>query len=214
MEKRIRPAGSVTIQVNAVAAAYSTKGGGRMEDGAIIELYFARDQRAIEETGLKYGAYLTRVAVNVLDDREDAEECVNDTYLGAWRAMPPHRPQALRAFLGKLTRRISLNRLRERLAGKRGGGEALLALEELQDLIPAGSDPMEEAELRELTRALDSFLEGLPQPGRDIFLLRYWYFDSPKAIARLCGKSESAVKSSLHRTREKLRDYLKEEEWI
>ena len=145
-----------------------------MEDADIVELYFRRDQHALEETAAKYGTYLHRISMNVLGDREDAGECVNDTYLGAWNAMPPTRPAALRAFLGKIVRRISLNRLRERLSERRGGGETALAIEELGELLPTDRDTQQEAEARELTRTLNDFLAGhihapvlvLRPPGR------------------------------------------------
>ena len=185
-----------------------------MEDADIVELYFRRDQHALEETAAKYGTYLNRISMNVLGDREDAGECVNDTYLGAWNAIPPARPRMLKAFLGKIARRISLNRLRERLADRRGGGETALAIEELGELLPADRDTQEEAEARELTRALNGFLAGLPERERDIFLRRYWYFDPLTDIAKASGKSEAAVKSQLHRTREKLRDWLYKEGWL
>lgn len=190
------------------------EGGGTVEDGAIVDMYFARDERAIAETGNKYGGYLNRVAMNVLEDALDASECVNDTYLGAWNAMPPTRPAVLKAFLGKLTRRISLNRLRRRLTLRRGGGEAAASIEELGEILPSSDDAESKAEARELTRALDRFLGELPARERDIFMRRYWYFDSLATIARASGKSEAAVKSQLHRTREKLRGFLEEEGWL
>lgn len=185
-----------------------------MEDADIVELYFRRDQHALEETAAKYGTYLHRISMNVLGDREDAGECVNDTYLGAWNAIPPTRPAALRAFLGKIVRRISLNRLRERLSERRGGGETALAIEELGELLPTDRDTQQEAEARELTRTLNDFLAGLPARERDIFMRRYWYFDPLADIAKASGKTEAAVKSQLHRTREKLRDYLNQEGWL
>lgn len=185
-----------------------------MEDADIVELYFRRDQRALAETEAKYGTYLNRISMNVLGDREDAAECVNDAYLGAWNAMPPTRPASLRAFLGKIARRLSLNRLRERLAERRGGGETALAIEELGELLPSGRDAQQEAEARELTRTLNGFLRGLPARERAVFMRRYWFFDSLSEIARASGKTEAAVKSQLHRTREKLRDYLDQEGWL
>lgn len=185
-----------------------------MEDAEIVELYFRRDQHALEETAAKYGTYLNRISMNVLGNREDAGECVNDTYLGAWNAMPPARPRVLRAFLGKIARRVSLNRLRERLADRRGGGETALAIEELGEILPAGRDAQEETEARELTRTLNGFLAGLPARERDIFMRRYWYFDPLADIAKAAGKSEAAVKSQLHRTREKLREHLDKEGWL
>ncbi len=185
-----------------------------MEDRAIVQLYFARDQSAIAETEEKYGPYLMRVAKNVLENREDAEECVNDTYISAWNAMPPHFPDALRAFLGKITRRISLNRLRERMAYKRGGGRAAVAIEELSEILPDDRDTEGSVEAGELADTLNGFLKGLSKNERDFFLRRYWYFDSVADIARASGTSEGTVKSSLHRTRKKLKNHLEREGWI
>ena len=185
-----------------------------MEDTAIVELYWARDQRAIAETDEKYGRYLGRIADNVLGDREDAAECVNDTYMAAWNAMPPQRPSALRLFLGKLTRRISLNRVRARLAQKRGGGEAEAVFEELAEIVPDTADTENEAEARELSRVLDRFLDGLTDRERAVFVRRYWYFEPVASVAAAAGTSVPAVKTSLHRTREKLRAYLIKEEWL
>lgn len=185
-----------------------------MEDTAIIELFWARDQRAIGETEAKYGLYLARIADNVLSDREDSAECVNDALLAAWNAIPPQRPAALRHFLGKLTRRIALNRLRSRLTQKRGGGEAAAAFEELAELVPDTSNTASEAEARELTRVLDRFLDGLGSRERAIFVRRYWAFDTVASIAAATGMSVVAVKTSLHRTREKLRATLEKEEWL
>ena len=185
-----------------------------MEDTEIIDLYFARDQRAIAETGAKFGAYLIRVAKNVLENHEDAEECVNDTYISAWNAMPPHRPDILRVFLGKITRRISLNRLRARRAYKRGGGGAEVAIEELSEILRDSRDTEGTVEAEELTEAINLFLKSLSDRERGIFLRRYRYFDSVSRIASSLGLSEGTVKSSLHRTRKKLKNHLEKEGWL
>lgn len=182
-----------------------------MEDKRIIELYWQRSEDAISETASKYGTYLHSIAYQILSNTQDAEECVNDTYTGAWNAMPPHSPSILSAFLGKITRRISIDVWRKYSAQKRGGGETALALEELEDCV-SGSGSVEEAwERRELTRKLNEFLRLLPDTERRVFLCRYWYMDSVPSIAQQFGFSESKVTSMLHRTRNKLRVLLEKE---
>lgn len=182
-----------------------------MEDPQIIELYWQRSEAAIAETDEKYGAYCRSIAHSILRSRQDAEESVNDTWLAAWNSMPPHRPNILSAFLGKITRRLSIDRFRSLTAEKRGGGQLPLALEELSDCVPAGSDPAEAAELEALTAAINTFLTTLPATERHVFLCRYWYLHTIPAIGERFGFSESKVKSMLHRTRSKLRDYLGKE---
>ena len=182
-----------------------------MEDKQIVSLYWARDPQAIDRSQEKYGPYCLSIARNILRQEQDAEESVNDTWLGAWNAMPPHRPERLSGFLGKLTRRISLKRWEAARAQKRFGDETALALEELGDCIPLGGDAQQALEGRELTRLLNRFLSGLPAAQRQVFLARYWYGAAVKDIARQFGYSESKVKSMLHRTREKLRLTLEKE---
>ena len=181
-----------------------------MEDAEIVQLYWDRDQRAIPATAEKYGAYCTAIARNILGSPEDAEECVNDAYLQAWRAMPPHRPKLLSAFLGKLTRNLSLNRCRQNAAGKRGGGEAAAVLEELEELVSGRDDVEQEVHRRELVAAIDAFLAGLPAGRRELFLCRYWYFDRVSDLAVRFGMSENHVSVTLSRLRLKLRNYLLE----
>lgn len=183
-----------------------------MDDNKIIELYWTRDERALEATRTKYGHYCYTIAYNILHNREDSDECVNDTYLGAWNSIPPHRPQLLSTFLGKITRNLSLKQLRTRSAQKRGGGEAALALEELEECIPSQSSTEEAILEEELTKTLDIFLRTLPETERRIFLCRYWYFDSISAICIRYGFGKSKVKMILLRTREKLRHYLEQED--
>lgn len=186
-----------------------------MEDDRIIELYWRREETAITETDKKYGRYCFAIARNILWSEEDAKECVNDTYVGAWNAMPPHRPTFLSAFLGKITRRLSLKRLRGALAGKRGGGETAASFEELEECIPAEKGIDEWIETTVLTGILNEFLDTLTDNERRVFLRRYWYFDSVKTIAAGFGYSESKVKMMLKRTRDKLKDRLCEEEiWV
>lgn len=182
-----------------------------MDDQHIIELYWNRDETAISETAAKYSRYLTGISRQILANQEDAMECVNDTYHDAWNAMPPHRPSILSAFLGKITRRISIDRWRRQQAGKRGGGEITLALEELKDCVSGTGDVELELQRRELARLLNDFLGTLPKTERRIFLCRYWYLDSISSIASHFGFSRSKVTSMLHRTRGKLRARLEKE---
>ena len=182
-----------------------------MEDERIIDLYWQRSENAITETEAKYGKYLCAIAYQVLSNAEDAEECVSDTYSGAWEAMPPHRPAVLSTFLGKITRRISIDRWRKRSAEKRGGGEVSIVLEELEDCVSGSGSAEEETERRELLKKLGEFLAALPLTERRVFLRRYWYLDSVAAIAQQFGFSESKVTSMLHRTRRKLRAQLEKE---
>ena len=184
-----------------------------MEDSEILDLYFARSEQAIAETDRKFGGYCYAIAYNILTSREDSEECVSDTYLAAWNAIPPRRPGLLAAFLGKLTRHISIDRWRRGHAQKRGGGEMVLALEELQDC--AGSQDAETALAeKELTRLLNAFLATLPEVERNVFLCRYWYLDSIQTISERAGFTQSKVTSMLHRTRGKLRKKLSEEGYL
>lgn len=181
-----------------------------MEDKDIVALYWQRDQQAIDESRKKYGAYCAAIAQWLVSCTEDAEECVSDTWLSAWNAMPPHRPAVLRTFLGKLTRRLSLLTLRQQGRLKRGGGETVLVLEELAECV--GTSTTEQTvEARELRRLLDRFLESLPTVSRQVFLARYWYGASIDEIAAKWGFSPSKVKSMLHRTRSKLRTTLEKE---
>ncbi|MBQ7230767.1 MAG: sigma-70 family RNA polymerase sigma factor [Oscillospiraceae bacterium] len=185
-----------------------------MEDEQIVQLYWERSDRAISETAYKYGTYCRSIAQNILQNPEDAEEIVNDTWLGAWNAMPPHRPGVLSTFLGKLTRRISIDRFRTRTRHKRGGDTVTLALEELNECVPGGQDIQQELEQRELVRAIDRFLDTLPDRERRIFLCRYWYLDDIAAISARFGFTRSKVKSMLYRIRNKLRTHLQEEGYL
>ncbi len=181
-----------------------------MEDGQIIELYWSRDQRAIRETDGKYGKLLHSIAWNLLRSREDSEECVNDTYLRAWEAIPPARPGAFRTWLGQITRNLSLDRWKSRRAEKRGGGAELL-LGELEDCLPAPAGAARSVEDGELAELLSAFLRGLSQEARAMFLRRYWYGESVAEVAKALGCGEGKVKSSLFRSRKALRGYLEKE---
>ncbi len=182
-----------------------------MEDRKIVDLYWQRDENAIPETAAKFGGYCRTIAYNILADAEDAEECLNDTWLRAWNTMPTNRPNKLAPYLGKLSRWISLTRLREKTSLKRGGGETELVLDELAEAVDSGADVEKAVELNELNAALRRFLKNLGETERQVFLARYWFIASIAEIAEKFGFSESKVTSMLHRTRKKLLAYLKEE---
>ena len=182
-----------------------------MEDRQIVALYLQRNEQAIAQTDAKYGKYCFSIAYNILANNEDAEEAVNDTYIGAWNAIPPHQPAILSTFLGKITRRIAIKRWRANRTLKRGGGETALALEELAGCIPAGGNPEDEIETAELSKSLNRFVLTLPQTERHVFVCRYWYLDSIGGIAGRFGFSQSKVKSMLSRTRKKLHTHLVKE---
>ena len=182
-----------------------------MEDQKIIDLYWQRSEQAIRETDAKYGGYCYTIAYNILANREDSEESVSDTYLAAWRAMPPKRPGILSSFLGKITRHLSIDRWRRRTAEKRGGGEVVLALEELEDCLSDGLSTEDAVLKKELTVVINRFLDALPEAERNVFLCRYWYVDPVQDIADTLGVSVSKVNSMLYRTRQKLRRVLEKE---
>ena len=182
-----------------------------MEDSKIVDLYWERSEQAIYETQQKYDRYCFSIASNILPYREDAEESVNDTYLTAWNIMPPNRPGCLSTFLGKLTRRISIDRWRNLTADKRGGGTVSVALDELAECIPGGSDPVAEVEAKELADAIVRFLDTVPYTERKVFLARYFDLAKIQDIAAKFNMSPSKVKVMLHRTRGKLRVHLQKE---
>ena len=182
-----------------------------MEDQKIIELYWARSEAAISETSRKYSGYCYRISFNILSDNEDAEECTNDTYLRAWEAMPPKRPECLPAFLGRITRNLSLNKFRQRSAQKRGGGQLELALSELEECIPSADSKMDKEDREVLIQTLNSFLSGLPETNRVIFVKRYWYLYSIREISKEFSISESKAKSLMFRMRKQLRACLEKE---
>ena len=182
-----------------------------MNDDQIIQLYFDRSEQAIQETDTKYGGYCYSIAYNILTNPEDAEESVSDTYLSAWNTMPPRRPPALAAFLGKITRNLSIDRWRKHRAFKRGEGQIELALEELRECV-SGTESAEEAAIRkEILASLNRFLGTLKEAERSVFLCRYWYLDSTEEIAEKSGFTVSKVKSMLFRIRKRLYAQLTEE---
>ena len=182
-----------------------------MEDGKILEFFYARSEQAIRETETKYGAYCYSVAIHILEDRQDAQECVSDTWLSVWNSIPPQRPRVFSAFLARITRNLAIDRWRESRTAKRGGGEMKYALDELSGCIPGGESPEGEVLRQELLASVSAFLGKLPETERSVFLCRYWYFDSAEDIAANFGFSSGKVRSMLHRTRKKLQNHLKEE---
>ena len=182
-----------------------------MDDKGIIDLYLDRSEKAISETAVKYGKYCFSIAFNILTDKEDSEESVNDTWLAAWNNIPPRVPAILSTFLGKITRNISLNRWKSRRAYKQGGGEVVIALDELDECISTGESAEDSFEKKELLRSVNRFLGDLQDTERNIFVCRYWYLDSIANIAERFGFSESKVTSMLHRIRGKLRKHLEKE---
>lgn len=184
-----------------------------MDDKCIVELYWQRSEQAIAETSAKYEHYCYSIAHNILNNHEDAQESVNDTYHEAWNTIPPHRPSALSTFLGKITRRLAIDKFRHRNAAKRGGGEMPLVLDELQDCIASDKNVEQEYEKKRLSETINTFVILLPETEQKIFLCRYWYMDSIEVICKQFGFSESKVKSMLYRTRQKLREILVKEDF-
>ncbi len=181
-----------------------------MNDNEIVQLFWDRNQQAIAAASQKYGGYCASIAKNILKNQQDAEECVNDAYLNAWNAIPPHRPAVLSAFLGKLTRNLAFNTYRRQCAEKRGGGEIALVLEELSDFISA-DDSVEQAMNRKtLVKEINAFLDKLPRAKRDIFVCRNYYADSVAAIARRFGLTQNNVSVTLNRIRSQLKKHLTE----
>lgn len=180
-----------------------------MQDSEIVDLYFRRDETAVGETQRKYEKYCMYIANNILRCREDAEECTNDAYCRLWELIPPARPEKLSTFLAKIVRGLAVDRLRSRQAFKRGGSDALLALDELEECVgDAAADLDHSITLKD---SINRFLGELPRDARVIFLQRYWYMCSVRDIARDLGFSESKVKTTLLRTRDRLRQHLEKE---
>lgn len=183
-----------------------------MEDRKIIELYFARNENAIAETAAKYGKYCHYIAYNILYSEEDAEECVNDTYVQAWGVIPPKNPEKFSVFLGKITRNIAINRYRRDHAKKRNGASAVFEeADSIGTLCTTSDTAVEELALRQ---AIDSFVYALPSETRIIFVRRYWYMSRVQDIAKDYGIPQGTVKSILSRTRKKFREHLLKEGFI
>ena len=181
-----------------------------MEDRAIVQLFFERPEEAIRAADRKYGKLCYKIAHNILNSSGDAEECVNDAYLGAWNTIPPARPEPLGAYLCKIVRNLALNRYHAGCALKRGGGNCAVALEELEECLASGSSVEDSLAGQELVRLIEGFLDGLSVEDRVIFLGRYWFAACYRDIAARTGMSEKAVSVRLVRLRKRLRRYLKE----
>ncbi len=185
-----------------------------MEDSQIIRLYWQRNTDAIKETDRKYGAYCFAIANNILRSAQDSEECVNDTWLSVWDAVPPQKPKVFRMFLAKITRNLSINRYCSRGAQKRGGGETALVLEELRECISDKTDVAGEYEAKELGKAISAFAGSLPARECSIFLRRYFFTESVAQIAKRYGITENNTSVILSRTRSKLKAHLIREGFI
>ena len=181
-----------------------------MTDEEIIALFFERSEQAIAELDRAHGGAVRRVAYNILGDREDAEECVSDTYLGAWNSIPPQRPAPLRTYVCRIARNLAAKRYHANTAQKRGSGYDL-ALDELAEIVPDRGGVEEAFAAKELAALIDSFLDTLRYEDKYLFMRRYWYADPLREIARTAGMSYGAAAVRLHRVREKLRNYLLKE---
>jgi RNA polymerase sigma-70 factor (ECF subfamily) len=181
-----------------------------MQDFEIVDLYWARDENAITETNVKYGSYCRKIAMNIVANAEDSEECMNDTYLSAWNTMPEERPELLAPYLAAITRNHALTLYRKAHSLKRGAGQTALALEELLEVADSSSTE-DLVDLSLLKDNINSFLAGLDKNDRIVFVRRYFYVDSLSDIAARLSMSESAVKSLLFRLRQKLKEHLARE---
>ncbi|MFQ9516318.1 MAG: RNA polymerase sigma factor [Eubacterium sp.] len=179
-----------------------------MEDIEIIEMYWARNEQAIEETDLKYGKLCKQLARNILFNLEDVEEVMNETYLGVWNTIPPNRPKYLKTFVCKITKNIAMAKVRYYHADKRRT-EGMVSLDEIEDIVSGKNNIEEEYEKKEISGFISEYLRMLDMEKRNIFLNRYWYHNSMAEIAEIYGISESKVKTTLFRTRRKLKEYLK-----
>lgn len=185
-----------------------------MNDDQIIELYMERSEKAVSETYDKYSAYCNTISFNILQNSEDAEECVNDTFQKAWESIPPDKPDNLKAFLGKIARNISLNKLKYNRTQKRGSGQIDILLSELEECVSDKFSVESEICSKELSQMINSFLAALPTDKRKVFVSRYWYMRSIKEISEQYGMSEGKIKSILFRIRKQLKSYLKKEGMI
>ena len=185
-----------------------------MKDSEIIELYFERNEEAIEKTSEKYGVYCKTVAENILKNPEDSEECLSSALFVLWNSIPPQKPENLKIFLAKITRNLALNTLKAKFAEKRGGKEGFAAFDELSECIPAENSIEESFDAAELEKAINDFAKNLPEKERNIFIRRYFFFESPKEIAERYSFSENRVSVILHRIRKKLRKHLEKEGFL
>ncbi|MCR4727726.1 MAG: sigma-70 family RNA polymerase sigma factor [Lachnospiraceae bacterium] len=181
-----------------------------MNDDQIVRMYWDRDEKAISVTSEKYGSYCLHIAGNILGNHEDAEECVNDTYLNTWNSIPTNRPEMLSTYLGKIVRNLSFNLYKKNRAEKRGAGQIGLVLDELAELIADSNRPEDELDCKLLSESVNRFLETLPAEKRKLFVCRYWYADSVKDIAKRFEMTENNVSVALSRLRTGLHNYLLE----
>ena len=186
----------------------------KITDNEIIELYWNRDESAIRETETKYGNYCFAVANNILENREDAEECLSDTWLTAWNTIPPKRPKVLKLFLARIARRNAFDKYRHNTAAMRGGGEITQSLDELADCLPASSSVEMELSEQAMRTCINAFLVSLPGRDADVFLRRYFYVESVPESAKRYALRESNVLMVLSRTRKKLEQHLIKEGMI
>ena len=185
-----------------------------MEDGKILELYFQRDENAIKETSAKYGAYCYSIADNILHNKQDCEECVNDTWINAWNSIPPQRPVKFKLYLARITRNLSFNLFNSRNTKKRGGGEMHLILDELSECV-AGRDNVENEYIaKELGQSIQQFVRALPERDGNVFLRRYFFCEPISAIAKRYALTQNNVTVILSRTRKKLQKHLIKEEYF
>ncbi len=184
-----------------------------MEDQSIVDLYWRRDPESIRRTDEKYGNYCRTIVRNILPDGRDQEECINDTWMKAWNAMPDQRPSLLAPFLGKIARNLAFNRWRAGHAEKRGGGELPLILEELAECV-SPDDTSRTVETAELEESVNRFLRALPERDCNVFLRRFWFAEPAADIARRYGMKEATVRTSLFRSRAKLRNFLEKEDLL
>ena len=182
-----------------------------MQDKDIIELFWQRDEAAITATDRKFGKYCHRIAMNVLENKEDADECVSDTWLKTWDAIPENRPYHFQGFLAKITRHIAIDRWKHQTAAKRGKGTTFLVLDELEECVSGLSNVELEYEAKELARAVDTFINQLPEKEQHIFVWRYFYMESAQDIAKWLHVKANYVSVVLSRTRNKLKQFLREE---
>ena len=182
-----------------------------MEDHQILDLYRARNPDAILQTDRKYGMYCRQISLRILRNKEDAEECVNDTWLKTWNSIPPQCPHHLKAWLGKVTRNLSLDRWEQNRTLKRGGGRTTVLLSELSDCIPSGNSVEQAMNDKALSAAISKWLRSQTPKNRVAFVRRYWYADSLSSVAKRVGLTEGGTKSLLHRLRNSLKTHLEQE---
>ncbi len=185
-----------------------------MDDRQIIELFNQRNEEAIKQTDMEYGKYCYVIANNILSNHQDVKECVNDTYLQAWNSIPPQKPNSLKLFLAAITRNLALNRYKEQKRKKRGGGEVVVALDEIDEFVAGTKNIDDEIAEKELVNSINRFLRSLPQRDSNIFVKRYFHFHSTKDISKMYHLTESNVLMILSRIRQKLKNHLEMEGYI